>query len=153
MLKLQKPTETRWLSLENSVHALRRSYEAVKAVFEQEGSIGDATALGSAKLMSTPEFKCLLYFLSDVLSILGALSVTFQTKDLNPVTMERVVKSYKSSLTSLRNDPFSGDYMIDLESSDPEVGRSAFCTKCEQYVNRLLDNIDSRFQNVHTVTC
>ena len=43
--------------------------------------------------------------------------------------------------------------MIDLESSDPEVITNlAFLTKSEQYLNRLLDNIHSRFQNTNTVT-
>ena len=62
---------------------------------------GDATALGLAKHMATTEFKCLLYFLSDILSVLGSLSVTFQSKDLNLVSMERIINNYKSTLTSL----------------------------------------------------
>ena len=45
--------------------------------------------------------------------------------------------------------------MIELESSSkPEIitdlGRNTFLNKCEQYLTTLVDNIDSRFQNVHT---
>ena len=82
--------ETRWLSLENAVHALRHCFDAVLAVPKKEGSDGDATALGLSTYMSSAEFKALLWFLLDVLSTLGALSVTFQTKDLNLLSVERI---------------------------------------------------------------
>ena len=153
--KLQKPTETRWLSLENAVHALRCCFDAVQAVFE-EGSNGDAMALGLAKHTSSAEFKSLLYFLSDVLSTLGALSVTFQSRNLNLVSVETIVNNCKSTLVSLKEDPFSGDYMMDLEANHPDVidelGRECFQAKCKQYLSVLIDNIESRFQNLHLVS-
>ena len=40
-LKLQRATETCWLSHKPAVDALRRSYRAVKPVLEQEAIEGD----------------------------------------------------------------------------------------------------------------
>ena len=45
-MKLQRATETRWLSHQSAVDALRRSYQAVKSALELEAIEGDATALG-----------------------------------------------------------------------------------------------------------
>ena len=129
-LKLQRPTETRWLSLESAIHALRRSFDAVLEVLKKEGSDGDAMALGLSTHMSSAEFKALLWFLSDVLSILGALSVTFQTKDLNLLSIERIVDSHLSALRTLKGDPFSGGYMIEFKSHHSsvvkELGKECF---------------------------
>lgn len=38
--------QTKWLSNQSSVDALRERYKAVKLVVEEEASKGDATALG-----------------------------------------------------------------------------------------------------------
>ena len=44
--KLQQGMQTRCLSNQSAVDALRESYKAVKLVVEKEASKGDATALG-----------------------------------------------------------------------------------------------------------
>lgn len=74
---------------ESAIHALRCFFDTVLEVLKKDGSDGDAMALGLSTHMSSAEFKALLWFLSDVLSILGALSVTFQIKDLNLLSIER----------------------------------------------------------------
>ena len=155
-LKLQRPTETRWLSLEGAIHAFRRCFVAVQAVLEDEGSKGCAMALGLAKFISTHTFRAQLYFLSDVLSILGILSLTFQTKDLNLLTVEKVITHHVSTLQSLKENPFSGGYMMELETTYSEtlneLDKSAFIKHCEDYLEALITNIQSRFPNVHVVS-
>ena len=47
-LKLQHPTETRWLSHQNAVDALRRCLKAVYTTLQHEASEGEATAYGLA---------------------------------------------------------------------------------------------------------
>ena len=74
---------------ESAIHALRCFFDTVLEVLKKDGSDGDAMALRLSTHMSSAEFKALLWFLSDVLSILGALSVTFQIKDLNLLSIER----------------------------------------------------------------
>ncbi len=75
-IKLQRPTETCWLSLENAFIVLRRSHKPVASVLEQEAAEGDATALGLKSHMTKPEFIPALHFLSAMLATMGALSVT-----------------------------------------------------------------------------
>ena len=43
---MTRATETRWLSHQNAVDALRRSMLSDKIVLEQEAASGNATALG-----------------------------------------------------------------------------------------------------------
>ena len=43
---MKRATETRWLSHESAVDALRQCLKAVKAILEQETCEGDATAIG-----------------------------------------------------------------------------------------------------------
>ena len=122
-------------------------FDAVQTVLKEEGKGGDAMALGLSTQISSPEFKALLWFLSDVLSILGALSVTFQIKDLNLFSVEKIVDSHLSALRDLKDNPFGGGYMIELESHHPnivaELGRESFLSKCKQYLAALIDNMCS----------
>ena len=69
-LHLKRPSDTRWLSLEYAVDALRHSLEPVRAVLNQQAEEGDATALGLAAEVAKPHFVINLYFISDVLNIL-----------------------------------------------------------------------------------
>ena len=103
-LKLQRPSDTRWLSLENSVHALRRSMDPVLAVLEQEGAEGDPIAIGLSKQMAKQEFLVTLYFMSDVLTTLGSLSTIFQERSLNLLAVESVLTQHIKALEELRDD-------------------------------------------------
>ena len=69
-LKLNRATNTRWLSLENAVTALRQSFEAVKAVPDNKSTEGDPTAIGLSVQLGKPEFVVTFYFLSNVPDIL-----------------------------------------------------------------------------------
>ena len=53
-LHLKRPADTRWLSLEQAVDALRRSLQPVRAVLNAEAEEGDATALGVASELAKP---------------------------------------------------------------------------------------------------
>ena len=141
---------------ESTVHALQRCFAAVQAVLKEEREGGDAMTSGLSTHTSSAEFKALLWFLSDVLSILGTLSVTFQTKDLNLPSIEKIVNIHLSALDKLKNNPFVGGYMKELESDHPsvvaELGRERFLSKCKQYLAALIDNINARFEKIHLVS-
>ena len=86
-LKLKRATDTRWLSHESAIDALRRSYAPVKQTFEQEAVEGDATAQGLAIEMSKPSFVYLLLFFSDVLACHCWKFITlFSAGDTKPFT-------------------------------------------------------------------
>ena len=55
-LKMLRATETRWLSHQNAIDALRRSIVSVKIVLEQESALGNATALGLSIHLKKPTF-------------------------------------------------------------------------------------------------
>ena len=94
-LKLQQPTETRWLSHQNAVDALRRSLKAVYSTLQHEAAEGEATAHGLCNEMKKPTFIALLLLLSDVLAILGNLSRTFQLAQFNLLVVEQLVTDTK----------------------------------------------------------
>ena len=61
-LKMSRATETRWLSHQHAVDALRRSIVSVKIVLEQESVLGNATALGLSIHLKKTYLHC--YFTS-----------------------------------------------------------------------------------------
>ena len=81
-IKLQHPTDTRWLSYQNAVDSLRKCLAAVVATLEKEACEEDATACGLVTEICKPQFTATLLLLS-VLAILGNLSRTFQLASLN----------------------------------------------------------------------
>ena len=111
-LKLQRPTETRWLSHQNAVEALRRCLKAVYTTLEHEAAVGEATAHGLRNEIEKPTFVALLLLLPDVLAILGNLSRTFQLAQLNLLIVEQLVTDTKAALPVIRDDPMQGGYML-----------------------------------------
>ena len=93
-----------------AVDALRRSIKAVKLVMEQEAATGNATALGLSLYLQKPTFIAAMLVLSDVLSILGNLSRCFQSKSLNLLSVEDLVRDCKSALGELKEFPLQGGY-------------------------------------------
>ena len=63
-LKLQRATETRWLSHQMAVDALRRTLVSVYSFLEQEATDGEALAYGLCKEIEKPAFVANLLFLS-----------------------------------------------------------------------------------------
>ena len=97
-LHLKRPADTQWLSLEQAVDALRHCLQSVTAVLNAEAEEGDATTLGLASELAKPMFIITLYFLSDVLATLGALSLAFQKHDLNLLHVEQLISTHVATL-------------------------------------------------------
>ena len=92
-IKLQHGTQTRWLSNQSAVEALRKCLIAVKLVVEEQASNGDATALGLSIHLKKPQFTATLLALSDILEILGKMSRVFQSNKLNLLCLEGSARS------------------------------------------------------------
>ncbi|XP_011409071.1 PREDICTED: zinc finger protein 862-like, partial [Amphimedon queenslandica] len=155
-LKLKKPSETRWLSLENAVSALRCCYRPVKAVLENEAAEGDATALGLHTQLKKPEFIVNIHFLCDVLDTVGSLSKAFQSNQVNLLGIENLVKEKLSVLEELQNDIYCGGYMLTVIKNYPEelaaVKETNFDTKAACYIKELISSIRNRFPNIRLIT-
>ena len=157
-LKLQRPTDTRWLSLENAVHAVRLCLDALVLALDNEACEGDATALGLATHLKKPWFVVTLYFMSDVLSILGSLSTAFQTKDLNLLSLEPLLNQHINALETLKGDVFKGGYLLELKVSASHASKLAevdlpnFTRKAQEYLSALLENLRNRFPQAHLLS-
>ena len=151
-LKLQRPLDTRWLSLENAVTAFRRSFKPVKAVLENEAVEGDTTAVGLSIQFSKPEFIVTLYFLSDVLDILTSLSCVCQSNNLNLLDLDTLVSDKIAALDKIKNDTFLGGFMTQLEIDYPtelsQIDRYAFKSKAEHYLSVLTASLRRRFPQI-----
>ena len=84
--RLKKACRTRWLSLDASVKAVHKDYEAVMQtlnLFEKS----DATASGLCKRMRSIQFIGVIHIFSEVLPVLSNLSKFFQKDSLNFLTI------------------------------------------------------------------
>ena len=104
-LKMQRPTETRWLSHQSAVNALRRCLESVMLTLEQDAAEGNAIALGLSLQMSRPKFVATLLLLSDIMSILGNLSRVFPVATLNLLNVDDILQDSLSALDDVKKDP------------------------------------------------
>ena len=131
-VRLQRPSDTRWLSLGNAVTALLKSFAAVKAVLENEAATGDVTAIGLLHQFKKPMFLVCLHLLCDVLDILNSLSEAFQTRDLNLLAIEGLVSAKMKALQKVREDLFCGGHMIKGSVTYSEEFRSVNRTEFER---------------------
>ena len=157
-IKLQRPTETRWLSHQNAVNSLRRCLKAVIATVEKEACQGDATACGLALEMRKPEFVATLLLLSDVLGILGNLSRTFQLASLNLLHVEGLLRDARVGLQEIIDNPFGSGYRKHLTATLQEldievpINEERFKQHTVAYINSIITNLDNRFPQVRTLT-
>ena len=157
-LKMSRATETRWLSHQHAVDALRRSIVSVKIVLEQESVLGNATALGLSIHLKKPTFIATLLVLSDVLSVLGNLSRCFQSNSLNLLSVEDLVRDCKSALNELKEYPLQGGYSRDLSDVlasleiSEALNEATFIPQVQSYLAKLIANIEQRFPQLHIIS-
>ena len=82
-VKLKSNTDIRWLSLNNAIQAIYRTYRSVVETLNEEAQeTKNAKTLGLHSFMTTFMFCTLLCLLVDVLNILTKLCKTMQYRDL-----------------------------------------------------------------------
>ena len=158
LLKMTRATNTRWLSHQSAVDALRRSLVSVKLVMEQEAASGNATALGLSLHLKKPTFVATLLVLSDVLAVLGNLSRCFQSNSLNLLSVENIVSDCKAALCELKDHPLQGGYskeigdvLVTMGISDP-FDRESFVPQIQAYIRNLIANLEHRFPQLHSIS-
>ena len=156
-LKLQRPTETRWLSHQNAVDTLRRCLKAVYVTLQHEASEGEATAHGLCNEIEKPTFIASLLLLSNILAILGNLSRTFQIAQLNLLSVEQLVVDAKATLSECKKDPLKGGYMTELETTMQTIGiatqldKAIFTSNANSYIEAIIQNLKNRFPQLKTL--
>ena len=157
-LKLQRPTETRWLSHQNAVDTLRRCLRTVYVTLQHEASEGDATAHGLSKEIEKPAFVASLLLLSNILAILGNLSRTFQLAQLNLLSVEQLVVDAKAALLECQKNPLKGGYMTELDITTQAIGITAqldktiFTSNAHSYIEAIIQNLNNRFPQLRTLS-
>lgn len=105
-LHLKRASDTRWLSHDLAVTAVRKSLPSVITSLKRESTErNDAQALGLLKFVCTYKFVACLYMMSDVLPILSHLSKLFQKKSLDFSLIQPLVTSTTTQLEVLQSRP------------------------------------------------
>ena len=103
-------------------------------------------------------FIALLLLLSNVLSVLGNLSRTFQLAELNLLIVEQLVTDAKAALHTIKDDPLQGGYMMELTSTMQSIDdvttldKATFVKNAKSYVEAVITHLDNRFPEVRTLT-
>ena len=102
-LKMLKPTDTRWLSHENTITSVKRSYTAVVVTLETiHEESGDAEAHGLALLLKKLDTVAAIYMLSEVLGNIARLCKSLQTKGFDLVKVPLAVSSTLEELHAIQ---------------------------------------------------
>ena len=100
-LKMLKPTDTTWLSHENTIRSVKRSYTAIvvtlEAIYEESG---DAEAHGLSLLLKKLKTAASICMLSEVLSSIARLCNALQTEGFDLVQVTSLVSSTLQELHS-----------------------------------------------------
>lgn len=165
-IKLKRIYEIRWLSMGDAVTAIIRNYEALLLLTSQEAALGDPTAIGLNKQLSTYIYLALLHLASEVLSVTNHLSKVFQYRDVCFSTVRGNLNDCIETLEDLRNT--NGPVMTAMEAEinaapigqfkgseidfrarrgEPDQRQKFEQVKLE-FINLLIGNIRARFPNV-----
>ena len=161
-LKMQKPSETRWLARERCVRAVRLSLPALVVTFEHiyEES-GDAEAYGIAKLLCTYKFVACLYMLCDVLHTVAKLQGSLQSKVLDLALIPVMVQTTVARLVELKESPLSSTWFKDHTAVFSDVAafgnrnitisedeKQSFTSKIYcPYIQSVINHITSRMDS------
>jgi len=154
---LKEAKYTRWLSIDNSTKALRRSFKQVLLLLSGEKK--DAAGQGLYKIMRTYLFAAVLCLFCDVFPTLSRLSKTFQSSTVDLSMVGPCVASTISNISRLAEHDGEHlqqlDALLDDLATKPEttitVGekdRSRFANIRKQFIASLRDRLQARFPDM-----
>ena len=129
-LKLQRPSDTRWLACNEAIQVVKKSLNPLLITLQEiANDDGDVTALGLATLLTSYKFVAGVFFMAETMPILAHLSKTFQIENIDYSSIRPAIERAKSSigtLTSLSKSK-TADWQIELgqwkeKSSEPLTG-------------------------------
>ena len=121
-LKMQKPSDTRWLAREGAIRAVHRSLPALVATFEEiYDEKGDTEAHGISILLTKYPTVATIYTLSDVLHTVAKLQGSLQSKELDLASVPGMVSNTIDRLKELKEKPDTSTWFKDHATvfSDP----------------------------------
>ena len=166
-IKMQKLSDTHWLSRERAVRAVRRSLPALVNTFEEiYNDTGDAEAHGIATLLTKYNTVACIYMLSDVLHTVAKLQGSLQGKDIDlasvPVMVDCTTKRLKELKESLKSSAWFKDHclvfsdptqlgMTEIEVTDvkkTDFERNVYCP----YLQSVIDHINGRMESTDLIS-
>ena len=166
-IKMQKLSDTRWLSRERAVRAVRRSLPALVNTFEEiYNDTGDAEAHGIATLLTNYNTVACIYMLSDVLHTVAKLQGSLQGKDIDLASVPIMVDCTTKRLTELKESLKSSTWFKDhcLVFSDPtqlgmkeievtDVKKTDFERNVYRpYLQSVIDHINGRMESTDLIS-
>ena len=104
LLKVVKPSDTRWLSHERCMRAIRKDLPALIATLQHlHETTGDAEAFGLSALLSSFTGVASIMFLSEVLDILATMNASMQRKTADFSRLQVFIQSTLGELKSLKS--------------------------------------------------
>lgn len=170
-LKVVKPSDTRWLSHERCMRAIRKELPALITTLQQlYETTGDAEAFGLSTLLASFTGVTSVIFLSEVLDILARMNATMQRKVVDFSKLQVLLQLTLDELRSLKNEKaewcssaesiiakLGSEYGIEIGRRTPGLTRSRFAlissTKeylshvAIPYIDSLVGNINGRFSD------
>ena len=160
-IKLKQTFHTRWLSFEGAVEAILANIDPLIAALISD-SESDPTAKGILSFISTFQFLATTHFLADVLVLLSRLSKTFQRQCVDFTAVSDGVESTVAALNSFKlapgprlqkfmseapdeHDLTDSFYFKEQKVSDSITQRQAFSRSKVQFLEKLIENLLSRF--------
>ena len=145
-LKLKRASDTRWLSHDQAITAIRKSLPSIITSLQKEATErNDAQALGLSKFICTYQFVASVYMMSDILPILSHLSKLFQKENLDFSLIQPLVKSTVTQLETLKSVPGAFfqqvDGVISNQLKDFDIRSSSKDNFKHNVYNKYLENL------------
>ncbi|KAI6649896.1 Zinc finger protein [Oopsacas minuta] len=166
-IKMQKPSDTRWLARERAVSVVRRILPALVSTFEEiYAETGDAESHGIATLLLKYKTVACIYMLSDVLHIVAKLQGSLQAKDIDLASVPSMVASTTKRLLELKEDVTSSTWFKEhslVFTDDAQLGekhivvleeeKSEFLHKVYRpYLQSVIDHINVRMESTELIS-
>ena len=170
-LKVVKPSDTRWLSHERCMRAVRKDLPAIVTTLQQlYETSGDAEAFGLSTLLASFCGIASVFFLSEVLDILARMNASMQKKTGDYSRLQVILDVTLDDLKSLKSDgaewststdescvELENEYGIEIGLHSSGSARSKFRSVQDvkeytekiatPYIDTLMANIKRRFSN------
>ena len=161
-IKMQKPSDTRWLARERAVRAVGKSLPALVSTFKKiYDETGDAEAHGIATLLTKYNTVACINMLSDVLHTVAKLQGNLQAKEIDLASVPGMVDSTTKRLKELKERVISSTWFKDhsLVFTDnlqlgakkivvTEEEKAGFLQKVYRpYLQSVIDHINGRMES------
>ncbi|KAK5899933.1 hypothetical protein CesoFtcFv8_009358 [Champsocephalus esox] len=156
LLSLKQPSATRWLSLERAVKGIRANWVAM-VLQEEEADKNCLVAMGVRKRLQTLMFPALTHLLTDVLTVVNRMNLTFQKEDVNISSIQPVVNMTIASLEDLMNGPGEAETTFNEALQDgkfcgitlTQADAQTFSRVRTDYIAEVTKSIKKRFSSEH----